>query len=302
MNISPHPVFEKFDFRLHDQPAGWYVDGLGIRTDPSFMDMSHWKIKEFVPAAEPPFDHNYFEWIDVLCAVAEAREKFVMVELGAGYGPWLVAAAVALRQIGGPPCLLLGVEAEPTRFKWMFKHFRDNNIDPGLHRFHRAAIVPEGGPKKAWFQVGDPRTTYGASLRPERTVPTIVSHRWLGVKAAVQRAVSRLLGKARPQRVATTTLSTILADIAHVDLLDLDIQGAELPVLQSAIDILNTKVRRVHIGTHGRDIEAELRTLFSRNGWKSIFDYPMDSLSETPYGTISFQDGVQSWLNTRGNS
>lgn len=296
---EPHPVFRRFKFALNEQPKGWYVDGMGIRTDPSFMDMSKWKIKFFVPAAEPPFDDNYLEWIDVLCAVDEARGKFVMVELGAGYGPWLIAAAVALRQIEGPPCLLIAVEAEPTRYAWITQHFRDNGIDPGPHKFVRAAIVPEGSPEKAWFQVGDPRSTYGASLRPAATVPTIITHRWQGVWATAQRLVKRLLGEPRPQKVVTISLSALLSGVDHVDLLDLDIQGAELAVLESAIDILNTKVRRIHIGTHSRDIESGLRILFEKHGWDKVFDYPTNSLSDTPYGKFEFHDGVQSWVNPR---
>ena len=36
---------------------------------------------------------EYFEWLDLLHAVQDARDRFVMVELGAGYGRWAVRAA-----------------------------------------------------------------------------------------------------------------------------------------------------------------------------------------------------------------
>lgn len=292
-----HSVFQRFQFAVRPQSKGWYVEGLGVRTDASFMDMSKWHIKEFTPCAEPPFDENYFEWIDLLTAVAEAKEKFVMVELGAGYAPWLVCAAVALRQIDGPPCHLVAVEAEPTRFAWITKHFQDNGIDPKPHKFVRAAIVPEGSSESAWFLVGDPQSTYGASLQPEKWVPTIISHRWVGVRATLRRAVRRFLGKQRPQMVPTITLSTLLEDIERVNLLDLDIQGAELPVLKSAISVVNKKVRRIHVGTHGTEIESGLRELFQSHQWTNVFDYASGTTTETPYGKIEFQDGVQSWLN-----
>lgn len=296
---ASHPIFQRFRFSVQPQPRGWHVEGLGVRTDASFMDMSKWHVKVFTPCAEPAFDENYFEWIDLLSAVTEAKGKFVMAELGAGYAPWLVCAAVALRQINGPPCHLIAVEAEPTRFAWITRHFQNNGIDPKPHNFVRAAIAAEDAAESAWFLVGDPKNTYGASIQPEHWVPTIISHRWVGVRATIRRMLRRLLGRQRPQKVPTIALSTLLQDVERVDLLDLDIQGAEWPVLQSAIPIVNKKVRRIHIGTHGADIEAGLRNLFSTHQWTKIFDYASGSTAETPYGRIDFQDGVQSWLNPR---
>ena len=38
----------------------------------------------------PDFCEEYFEWIDVLESVLAADQQFVMIELGAGYGRWLV--------------------------------------------------------------------------------------------------------------------------------------------------------------------------------------------------------------------
>jgi hypothetical protein len=66
----------------------------------------------------PAFPEEYLEWIDLLEAVANAQGKFTMIELGAGYGRWLVNAAVTLRQ--RKPTIvpfLIGAEAEPTHFQ-----------------------------------------------------------------------------------------------------------------------------------------------------------------------------------------
>ena len=54
-----------------------------------------------------------------------------MVELGAGWGRWLVDAWSVLKQIGKTDkgLLLVGVEAEPTHFEWMKQHFADNGLD-----------------------------------------------------------------------------------------------------------------------------------------------------------------------------
>jgi hypothetical protein len=84
-----------------------------------------------------------------------------------------------------------------------------------------------------------------------------------------------------------------------VDLIDLDVQGAEFVVLRGAISALNEKVKRVHIGTHGHEIELELRTLFRQNGWYKLNDYACHSTETTPWGDVTFDDGVQTWINPR---
>jgi hypothetical protein len=82
-----------------------------------------------------------------------------------------------------------------------------------------------------------------------------------------------------------------------VDLIDLDVQGAELEVLEAAAGELDKKVKRVHIGTHGRTVEEGLRSLFRRLGWQCLRSFECASSVKTEWGTISFQDGVQTWVN-----
>ena len=67
----------------------------------------------------------------MLESVLEADDGFTMVELGAGWGRWLVDAWSVLKQIGKTDkrLLLVGVEAEPTHFEWMKQHFADNGLD-----------------------------------------------------------------------------------------------------------------------------------------------------------------------------
>ena len=100
-------------------------------------------------------------------------------------------------------------------------------------------------------------------------------------------------------QVRGITLDTILRRLPRVDLIDLDVQGAELDVLSASIDRLAAQVKRVHIGTHSADIENGLRNLFRAHGWQPVNDYPCQSRNTTPYGEIEFQDGVQTWVNPR---
>jgi hypothetical protein len=65
----------------------------------------------------PPFDEEYFEWIDLLEAITSAKGQFTMLELGGGWGRWTANAATALRHLGGLPHTLVVVEAESTHFQ-----------------------------------------------------------------------------------------------------------------------------------------------------------------------------------------
>ncbi|HYM01567.1 MAG TPA: hypothetical protein VET85_01400 [Stellaceae bacterium] len=71
----------------------------------------------------PAVSEETFEWELLLSAVLDARDRFVMIEAGAGYGRWLVTAACALRQRRPEVAFhLIGVEAEPQHFAWMKQH------------------------------------------------------------------------------------------------------------------------------------------------------------------------------------
>ncbi len=208
-----------------------------------------------------------------------------MIELGAGYGRWLVNAGIALRKTSGLPFRLIGVEAEPTHFQWMQEHFRDNEIEESCYELIQAAIDAEDG--RVRFLTGNPNWWYGQSIWPPET-KTLIPSRLKLVLAMIRKRV---------KNVTAVSLNSILRPLDKVDLIDIDVQGTEFRVLASAVDQLNEKVCRVHIGTHGPEIEAELRALFQQVRWECKSDYPSGSKKDTLWGTIKFEDGVQSWVN-----
>lgn len=96
-------------------------------------------------------------------------------------------------------------------------------------------------------------------------------------------------------------LSEILSAIEFpvIDICDFDIQGMEFETIEESIEILNSQVKRLHIGTHSSQIEQDLKQLLACNGWRLIRDYPFAQTNHTPYGDIQFVDGVQTWHNER---
>jgi len=285
-------VFHKFRPQTGPAQPGLEVDFLGCRTRHEFLPSS--LRTGLAQTSYPPVDEEYPEWIDVLESVAQARDRFVMVELGAGFGRWLMRAARALRQIGGPAFQLVAVEAEPRHFGWIAQHFRDNNIDPTAHTLIQAAVSDHPGEAMLYVERdkdSSPAEWYGQSLVRDRDVVRSADGDYDGQKATRHRSGWRSV------RVPLVTLAQILAPLETVDLIDVDVQGEELNVITPAISDLTRKVRRFHIGTHSRAIEKGLRKLFGAAGWECAWDFRIGTTERTPWGKIRFTDGVQTWVN-----
>jgi hypothetical protein len=84
------------------------------------------------------------------------------------------------------------------------------------------------------------------------------------------------------KKVKTISLATILNGHNHVDLIDMDVQGSEFDVLNAAARENDGKVSRIQIGTHGKEIEQNLRSTLNKLGWKCLFDFPAASKTDTP--------------------
>ena len=266
--MADHEVFARFE-----REARFIPNWVGALTQREFFSPALEGATDFPRLRPPPNDdQTYFEWIDVLEAVTTARGRFTIYELGAGIGVWSVNAVLALRAYSGLPYRVVAVEAEPTHFLWMQEHFRANGLNSRWCRRIHAAVWDTDG--EAEFYAGRPADWYGQTL-VDVAGPGL-NHDVVNVK--------------------TVTLNRLLRGTTCVDLLHLDIQGAELRVLAAAAASL-APVRRVHIATHSAEIESGLRKLFASLGWSCVNDYGLQTESRTPWGRIRFQDGIQTWDN-----
>jgi FkbM family methyltransferase len=294
--IQQHEIFSKFRNFVGEAPGGYDRDFIGTKTRQTFWPAVRRDEPIHVQAPYPAFDEEYFEWVDLLESVANARDSYTMIELGAGFGRWAVRAGLAAQQYGLAPVRLVAVEAEPVHFEWLRQHFADNGLDPDLHKLIHAAVSDVNG--KTAFYVGGPNGNdapdqwYGQALASGEGKGESVD-RYHGFDLRKHQNGWKTIS------VAKLSLSGILADIRQVDLIDLDVQGEELKAIESAIKLLDARAKRLHIGTHGPDIEAGLRKLLHSRGWNCVADYGSGQSCETPWGTIAFQDGVQSWINPR---
>jgi len=197
---------------------------------------------------------------------------------------------------------VIAVEAEPAMFGWMKEHFRNNGLKPRWHTLLHGAVSEAPGPVP--FCIGGPRggefdrplnAWYGQFIA--RGNPAFGESRqdgrYCGLKVHLHKSGWRSID------VRSISLRTLLPKVKRVDLIDLDIEGQELDVLSAACGELDLKVRRLHIGTHGSEIEAGLRNLLCSHGWRCRADYAHGATSETPWGPIFFDNGVQTWVNPR---
>lgn len=295
--LMSHEIIAQFSWQEVVEYPDFVIDALGGKTRRAYLAKFNWPISRpdqysFLDVFKPGINEEIYEWLDVLESVLHAHDRFTMIELGCGYGRWLVYAALALQQRGALQPRLIGVEAEPRHFRWAHTHFHDNHLPPAHWQLIPAAVGPHDGTAK--FYVGSSDCWYGQCIAPEYEKQTNL----------LERGLRFLFGhQSRPMdtiaRVQMISLDSILKTCPTVDLIDMDIQGAEYSVLAAAANRLDRQVYKVHVATHSREIEADLRTLFTSLQWMNVNDYPGGQVNETRFGKSYCEEGMQTWLNVK---
>src|SRR5437660_1662339 len=99
--MDGHPIFREAIFSdVYGGPFSpdlWF-DFLGTANRLAWFTIGTMEAQSV--AILPGLDEEYFEWCALLQSVRAARERYVMVELGAGFGRWGIRAAAAARRCG----------------------------------------------------------------------------------------------------------------------------------------------------------------------------------------------------------
>lgn len=255
---------------------------------------------------------TFFEWISTLLAVRSAQRRFTMVSFGAHFGGPLVNAALALQRVNPMPFNLVGVEADPNTCVALADHFRENGIDPSDHWIINSALSDSNRP--VVFPVCELRPGSNSALHTDDQLQVLLDDI---IKSGQAEAILKnivLEGSTRvhiqldrpegtPEAVgelrfvSTNTVADILHPLAFVDYLEIDIQKAEGYALPPAIEILNRKVRWLHLGTHGFDIHDSMREMLVAHGWEILFDFRPATRFDTAEGPFETCDGVLSAYN-----
>jgi FkbM family methyltransferase len=203
------------------------------------------------------------------------------------------------------------VEPVPENCEWTRKHLAVNGVDPDRSWVLQAALGVDNEP--IVFPVGAPGTGLTASVHTNSTEARSSYAELLSGGRGAERALKNILlynstglthelglgYTGELKFVSAVTLRDVLAPFDRVDLLEVDIQQAEVQVIAPCMDAVNRKVRRVHVGTHGRDVHDALRALFAAAGWEIVFDYDPDSRHMTERGPLTIGDGILTVRNPK---
>ncbi len=262
---------------------GFFRDVFGVRTRCAFMPKSMARFSGQIGRLNkvPVLGlHDVPELEYFLHSIDIARGTLTVVELGAGWGPWIALGAVLGRR-RGLDVRLVAVEGAEEHVDFMREHLRDNDIEPGDHRLLHAVVGACDG--VAHFpQLAAAREEWGAEAQFD-TATAIASLTTATSVVDVLPCVS---------------IATLLGDLDRVDVLHCDIQGAEADAIRRGIDVLTERVCRIIVATHRRSVEAELHHLLFDRGWHLEADQACRMI-DVGARLVLVQDGVQVWRNDR---
>ncbi len=267
----------------------YLVDFIGVRTHHSALWSAIGHLKGTIGSLPFPADHHAeaIEWVGLLKAVESCTDRFVAMELGAGWGPWITAGAVVAQRIGVPEIRLTGVEADPGRFEMMNRHLTDNGFDPREHRLIQGAVGAKRGLAR-WPSISNAAEAGGARPVREANLGDAAYSGDLADGMDVEVHSFRELLLLEPQW-----------DFVHID-----IQGWEAEVLASCGATLSERVRWLVVGTHSRALDGAVLGQMWQQGWvlenekPTKFEFRQNSASLEAMTQI---DGTQVWRNPAVN-
>lgn len=233
---------------------------------------------------ESEFERDCF-----LSVLADIKRKHVnMLELGAGWGEWCLALAgvIDYRVIPVTPVSYrcLAIEGEPTHSQWTKEHFEIQNINGIV--VHGAVSNKNG--RCRFDAYPDPDSSYG------QNITFALSPRRFTVAQTI-RALYRFIMK-RTIKIPMYTVDYLIQTYGfdHVDIIDMDVQGAEYKVaLGAAESIKNDLIDYLLIETHHRKLNDALRRLLSPKFDLIIDIYPNSVGIVDGFAPIRCQGGRQ---------
>jgi FkbM family methyltransferase len=281
-SFDPQSLIAKF--ARHDIKASpdHVTNFLGVKVRPNFFPtlLSAQAGKVEPPPLPANWHADIAEWGSCLRAVDLSGDRFVMLELGCGWGCWMNNLGVAARS-AGKRIRLYGIEADAGHLEYARQALNDNDISADEF------VLVNGIAGKSANVALFPKVQSGID--------------W-GGSAIINPTTDQLESATRSGKfihIPIVDISDLLKDEPQVDLVHVDIQGAELDLLREVFNLLCEKVRYIFIGTHSKQIEAGLFEMFLTDGrWR--LEMERAAIFRIEDGKpIVIGDGVQAWRNTR---
>lgn len=219
------------------------------------------------------------EFAAALRAVDLAKETFRVLELGCGWGCWLLITGVAART-RGLKVDLIGAEGDAGHVAFAERGCAENGFSPDQYRILRGIVGAKPG--QALF----PKQEHaGESWGLE---PVFDASEDEAKAAAVSGKFDVL---------PVLTLDSLTGDGKAIDLLHIDIQGGEAAFIESCLPALTKLVRYIVIGTHSREIEGQIMSNLRAPDWVLEIERPAIVQLTAGGGRTTMIDGVQGWRN-----
>ena len=253
---------------------------LGVRIDPEiYPPLLKGREGEIEAVPIPANWHaDIAEWAAALRAVDLAGATFRVVELGCGWGCWMLNTGCAARSMG-KEVHLIGIEGDQAHVGMALKSMAVNGFTPNQYEIYHGIAANESG--VALFPVANDASTQWGSA-------PIMGEGKLARRRAV--ATGKFI------ELPVVGLKEITDKFGNVDLLHIDIQGGEFDFIQSCMKVLKSKIAYILVGTHSRQIEGQIMALMLAEGWRLEIERPaLFNMNKTaPHVAV---DGVQGWRN-----
>ena len=269
------PIFSEFERKEIISDGRSVYDFLGGAIDARYK--RGWE-KNVLPAstvfkpAYPAPSEWTVDWIACLLAARLAGDRFTVIELGAGYGQWMVTSIMAYKALHpNKPCHGMAVEADETHYEWLQEHVKRNlgGYDDVRTDLIQAAAGYDGVVQ--FPLLSTPDKDYGASYQPASS-------------SKLMQEVDCLSMKTLDQRFAEPA----------IDILHIDIQGAEADlIVNPGFDECLRKTRFVLFGTHRSDVlHNRVKAAVEQTGMQLLIEWPRNRLIKSQFGDIQTNDGA----------
>ncbi|WPL18691.1 methyltransferase, FkbM family [Thiorhodovibrio winogradskyi] len=276
------PIFAEFKRKNSVSDGQSVYDFLGGAVDSSYK--RGWRknvspIGTLVKPGYPAPSEWTVDWIACLLAARLAGDRFSVIELGAGYGQWMVASIMAYKTLHPDrPCHGMALEAEATHYEWLRQHVKKNlgGYQDVRTDLMQAAAGYDGAAR--FPVIKEPDRDYGASYQAAAGMSLMTEVDCFSMK----------------------TIDELFAEPV-IDVLHVDIQGAEADLIANpGFKGCLSKTRFALFGTHRSDeLHKRVRVALEHAGLRILIEWPRNGITSTPFGEIKTYDGAIFGLNPK---
>lgn len=298
------PILESLRVTAPPDPIdGLYTDWMGVHTRVSMLPWAPAELASTISSELPIPDDGYRseaeEYVALSLALTRATEDFHIIEVGAGWAPWVVSGVVPARA-RGLNASGIAIEAHPLHAQWAMQHAADNNVDAELIEGTSEMILGRVRESQATMKV-----ILGAGWHESTTMefPDIDGTDMGAALCTMPDSGTDYRGAHVKHRIVQALKLSELFDAmpqSRIDLLHIDVQGVEFELLNKEAGPVQDHAALMAVGTHSRLAEGQLQDFFLERGWGIIIDEPCKAHFTMTHPTLAgftVKDGFQLYEN-----